>query len=83
VKASIERLKELDAATTAVQIKELEKQVKSLQKKLARRDGDIASMRGGMDVTRERRNTIREMAMSLVTALDEARWADVDEVHEY
>lgn len=63
-------------------IEALEKENKSLKRKLSNRDNTIANLRRGMDVTKGRRKQIRDLARSLVESLEDAKWVDRhDEVY--
>ena len=68
---------QLDEVVQAT-ISSLEKQVRSLETKVLRRDEKIRKLEGGMDLTKEVRETIRSMADNLVLELDAAGWSKVD-----
>jgi exonuclease VII small subunit len=61
------------------QIAQLERQVKTLKRKVTQRDQAIARLRGGMDVTKETRQAIQSAANDLCGLLSSAGWADYQE----
>lgn len=63
-------------------IKGLEKKIRTLEQKLARREKRIVDLEEGMDLTKDRRKHVRELATALFNALGEADWIDVDDYYE-
>ena len=61
------------------EIEALKKQVKSLTRKLQKRDEKICKLQEGADFTRERRQCIGGLADSLIAELRAADWATYDE----
>ena len=66
-------------AVVAAQIAALEKQIKSLEKKLSSREEKIAKMQNGMDLTKETRSRISELAESIHAELEDAGWVAIDQ----
>jgi len=63
-------------------INQLQKKIRSLENKLKRRDARIAALESGMDLTKERRDEIRQLATKLVNALKASEWVEIDEYYE-
>ena len=64
------------------QIEALEKENKSLKRKLDNRDKKIRDLRQGMDLTKERRDRIRTLAVDLVDELQDSEWGDFDRYYK-
>jgi sugar-specific transcriptional regulator TrmB len=58
-------------------IMELEKQVRSLERKLKTREQKITDLQSGMDVTKEKRAEIRDLANQLVDSLEWNGWVNI------
>lgn len=71
---------QLDEVTKET-IKSLEKRVKSLETKLRNRDRTIQDLRKGIDISKERRATIQQLAQNLVAELQNAGWTDYDDIY--
>lgn len=69
---------QIDAVTKA-EIASLRKQVTSLENKLKTKEKQLMLARNGMDLTKERRAKLRDLAYDLMTQLQDANWADYDE----
>ena len=69
--------KQIDEVTKQ-QIAALEKEVRSLTRKLSNRDGKISELQGGMDVSKEARTDIRDAAEHLRSLLEDAEWTEYD-----
>lgn len=63
------------AASTIVA---LQKKVVQLETTLKRRDKRITDLTQGMDISHNRRHTLRDIAQTLVTELNDAGWVDLD-----
>jgi len=57
----------------------LEKKIKNLENKLKRRDEQIASIKIRMDLSKETRERICDLADQLVSELKEANWVEFDD----
>lgn len=67
---------QIDEVTKST-IASLEKEVKTLRAKIGRREKELAHLKNGMDVTKERRIRIKSLAESLSSELEEAGWVDL------
>lgn len=63
-------------------IKDLTKKIRNLEQKLERRDKRIADLEGGMDLSKECRKKVRQLAINLADSLEEANWIDVNRYYE-
>lgn len=68
---------QIDAVTKA-RIKDLEREVRALTQKLRTRDDELARVRRGMDVSKEKREQVKQTAEFLVDLLQAAGWADYE-----
>ena len=59
-------------------IEALEKEVRSLNAKLANRDRKIVLMQDGMDISKDVRESIRDAALVLQELLEDAEWIEYD-----
>jgi len=58
----------------ALEVERLTREKRALEAKLERREKKIAELQSGMDLTKEVRLQIRELADSLVEKLQDAQW---------
>lgn len=65
----------IDNAAT-LKITDLEKQIKSLERKLKNRDEKIAALQQGMDMSKEVRTKVHNLCEELVAALKINCWVD-------
>ena len=59
-------------------VEQLEKKVRALEAKVLRRDKQIADLKDGMDMSKEKRLEIKELSEQLCDALEWAGWVEVD-----
>lgn len=64
-----------------IYIAELEKQIRSLQNKLSRRDTKIEDLQRGCNLKRIVRQKVVEQAEALVETLTDHDWVEVDRLH--
>ena len=65
-----------------VAVSQLQKKVKTLEQKLQRRDEKIRKLQGGMDISKERRQKLKELAEYIVEELNDAGWYEIDKYYE-
>jgi len=79
VSDTIEVSSDMIEASALKKIEQLEKENKSLQSKIERREKQIAKLQHGVDLTKEKREEIAELCEQLRSRLIDAGWIEYDE----
>lgn len=67
--------------TTRDALEKAEKEIKRLEATVRRRDRTIESLRGGIDISKEKREAVREAAENLAEILEDSGWTEIDYYH--